>query len=315
MALNPETPRSAGVRDAAHLSPATPSEDARTVLINRVAWGAIFAGVVLALVTQAILNMIGLGIGVSTLDPGTNDNPSATSLSIGAGLWFVLAGVIASFVGGWAAGRLSGMAKPETAAWHGLTAWAATTLVIFYLLGSAAGGIVGGAFSTVTSALGGAGKVLGTTAQTAVQAAAPSLANSADPFSAVEQQMRSATGGTDPAAMRDAAVASVRAALTGDAAQAEQARARAADALAKAQGIPIEQARTQVQQYEEQYKQTIATAKAQATEAADIAAKGVTRGALFGALALILGAIAGWFGGRSGAVDPTLTDRRLPISR
>jgi hypothetical protein len=33
--------------------------------------------------------MIGLGIGVGTLDPGTSDNPSATSLSMGAGLWFV----------------------------------------------------------------------------------------------------------------------------------------------------------------------------------------------------------------------------------
>src|SRR4029453_10630984 len=143
------------------------------------------------------------------IDPGTGDNPSATSLSIGAGLWFVISGVIASFIGGWAGGRLSGMAKPQTAAWHGLTAWAATTLVVFYLLGSAAGGIVGGAFATVTSALGGAGKALGSTAETAVQAAAPGLANASDPLSAIDQQVRSATGGTDPAAMRDAAVASV----------------------------------------------------------------------------------------------------------
>jgi hypothetical protein len=310
-----DTPRTASNRDAALLVPATPLEDARTILINRVAWGAIIAGVVIALVTQAILNMIGLGVGMSTIDPGTGDNPSATSLSIGAGLWFVLSGVIASFLGGWAAGRLSGMAKSQTAAWHGLTAWAATTLVIFYLLGSAAGGIIGGAYSTVTSALGGAGKALGSTAQTAVQAAAPSLANSSNPFASIEQQMRSATGGTDPASMRDAAIASVRAAVTGDAAQAEEAKKRAADALAKAQGIPPDEAKLRVQQYQDQYNQAVAQAKEKATQAADVAAKAVSRGALFGALALILGAIAGWFGGRMGAVDPTLTDRRLPITQ
>lgn len=308
------TPRTAGNRSAAHLSPATPSEDARTILINRVAWGAIIAGVVIALVTQAILNMIGLGVGMSTIDPGTGDNPSPTSLSIGAGVWFVLSGVIASFIGGWAAGRLSGTAKPQTAAWHGITAWAATTLVIFYLLGSAAGGIVGGAYSTVTSVLGGAGKALGSTAQTAVQAAAPGFANSSDPFSSIEQQMRSASGGTDPATMRDAAIAAVRAAVTSDPSQAEDAKNRAAELLSKAQSIPTDQAKQQVSQYQDQYKQAVAQAKEKAIQAADAAAKAVTRGALFGALALILGAIAGWFGGRAGAVDPTLTDRRLPIT-
>ena len=35
----------------------------------------------------------------------------------------------------------------------------------------------------------------------------------------------------------------------------------------------------------------------------------MSRGALFGALGLILGAIAAWFGGRAGAVDPTITSR------
>jgi hypothetical protein len=308
------TPRDRGDNDAPHLSPATPSEDTRTILINRVAWGAIFAGVAIALVTQIILNMIGLGIGVSTLNPTTGDNPSATSLSIGAGVWFVAAGVIASFAGGYAAGRLSGKPKESSAAWHGLTAWAATTLVVFYLLTTTMGAVIGGAYSTVTSAMGGVGKALGATAQTAVQAAAPQMAKSADPFGTIEGQIRGAAGGADPAALRDAAVASLRAALTGDPAQAEQARAKAADAIAKLQNISPEQAKQQVQQYEQQYRQAVDQAKAQATEAADVAAKAVSRGALFGSLALILGALAGWFGGQTGTVEPTLTDRRLPIS-
>jgi hypothetical protein len=37
----------------------------------------------------------------------------------------------------------------------------------------------------------------------------------------------------------------------------------------------------------------------------------VSRGALFGFFALALGAVAAWFGGRAGAVYPTLTDLTL----
>ena len=313
MARDPVTPRSSGDAKAPHMTPATPGEDARTIMLNRISWSAVLAGVVIALVTQLILNMIGLGVGVATIDPGAGaaENPSAKSLSIGAGIWFVLSGVIAAFAGGYAAGRLAGKPKESTAGWHGLTAWALTTLLIFYLLTSTVGSLLGGAYNTVTSALGGVGRTVGATAQTAVQAAAPSLSRATDPFSTIENQVRGATGGNDPAVLRDAAVAAVRAAVTGDQAQAQAARDRAAQALARAQNIPEDQARAQVQQYEQQYRQAVDQAKEQATQAADAAAKAVSRGALFGSLALILGAIAGWLGGRTGTVYPTLTDLNL----
>jgi hypothetical protein len=303
----PDTPRNRGEDDAPHLSPATPAEDQRTILLNEIAWGAVLAGVVVALVTQLLLNMLGLGIGIATLDPGTGDNPSATSLSIGAGIWWTLSGILASLAGGYAAGRLSGRPKEATAAWHGLTAWAFTTLVIFYLLSSTVGGVLGGVYNTVSGALGG----LGSTAAATAGAAAPALSRVADPMAAIETSVRDASGGNDPAALRDAAVTAMRAALTGDEAQAQEARERAAQALAKAQNIPIEQARTQVTGYEQQYRQTVERARQQATQAADAAARVVSRGALFGFFALALGAVAAWFGGRSGAVYPTLTDLAL----
>ena len=273
----PDTPRNRGDDDAPHLSPATPAEDQRTILLNEIAWGAVLAGVVVALVTQLLLNMLGLGIGIATLDPGTGDNPSATSLSIGAGIWWTLSGILASLVGGYAAGRLSGRPKEATAAWHGLTAWAFTTLVIFYLLSSTVGGVLGGVYNTVSGAIGG----LGRTAATTAGAAAPALSQMADPMAAIESSLRDASGGNDPAALRDAAVTAVRAALTGDQAQAQEARERAAAAIARAQNIPIEEARSQVAGYEQQYRQTVEQARQQATEAADTAATGgLARGAV-----------------------------------
>jgi len=311
MTVGADTPRSRGDRNAPHASPVTPDEDVRTILINRVSWGAVLAGVSVALVIQLILNLLGIGLGAATIDPATGDNPSASTFSIGAGIWWSISGIIAALAGGYTAGRLAGQPKESSGAWHGLTAWAITTLLVFYLLGTTLGSVVGGAFSSLGSVASGMGQTLGTTAQTAVQATAPSLSRASDPFSAIERSVRDASGGNDPAALRDAAVSAVRALVTGDPQQQQDARERAAQAIAKAQNIPVEQARSNVAQYEQQYRQTVDDAKRQATAAAEAATKTVSRGALFGAIALLIGAIAAWFGGRMGAVDPTITSAAL----
>ena len=299
----PDTPRNRGNEDAPHVSPVSPAEDARSVLLNRVSWGAVLAGVVVALVAQLILNMIGIGIGASTLEPGAgaDQNPSARGFSMGAAAWWAVSGILAALAGGFTAGRLSGEPKESTAAWHGLTCWALTTLVVFWLLTSTIGGLLGGAYRGLADTAGGAIK-------TAAQTAAPALAT-ASPSDDVERAMRGAMGGNDPAALRDAAVAAVRAAGTGDPQQADAARTRAAEALAKAQNIPVEEARNQVRQYEQQFRQGVEATRREATEAAATAAKAVSRGALIGALSLLLGGVAAWFGGRMGTVAPTITGR------
>lgn len=307
--IQPETPRSHEDWDVPHTTPVTPEEDWRTVLINRISWGAVLAGVALALATQLVLNLLGLGIGASSFDPASSANPSVATFSIGAGIWWLLSGIISALVGGYAAGRLAGQAKESTGGWHGLTAWALATLLMFAMLTTTIGAILGGAFWTLANLAGGAAQTVGTTAQTAVLATAPGVYRAADPLASIERAVREASGGSDPAALRDAAVSAVRAVVTGEPAQAQNARERAAQALAKAQGVPVDQARAQVAQYEQQYRQVIAEAKQQATAAAQMATTAVSRGALFGALALLLGALAAWFGGRRGAVYPTTTTR------
>ncbi|MCJ2105177.1 PhnA-like protein [Methylobacterium sp. E-041] len=284
--------------------PAAASADVRTVLLNQVSWGAIFAGAATALVTQVILNMLGVGVGLSSVGGPAVDNPTASTLSLGAGLWFVGSGIVASLAGGLIAGRLSGKPVTGAAGLHGLVAWAVTTLVVLYLLTSAAGGLIGGAFSGVTSTLGGAGSLVGGTVKTAAQAAAPSLAQISNPLDGIEKSVRQQAAGQDPQALRDAAASAVRALLSGDPAQKAQAENRAADALAKAQGIPVDQAKTQIQNYEKQYDAALADAKQKASAAAEATRSAATQGAFYGALALILGALAGFLGGRLGAPKP-----------
>src|SRR4051794_26164037 len=90
-----------------HLSSVSPEDDARTILLNRIAWGAVLAGVVVALVTQLIVNMVGVGVGAATINPGTGDNPSVATFSMSAAAWWALSGILGSLVGGYTAGRLS----------------------------------------------------------------------------------------------------------------------------------------------------------------------------------------------------------------
>jgi pimeloyl-ACP methyl ester carboxylesterase len=98
-----------------------------------------------ALVTHVILNLIGIGPGTASVEPisGMANNSSPTTISVGAGIWWTIPGIIAAAADGFVAGRLAGRPKESVAGWHGLTSWGFTTLVIFYLLTTALGGLTG----------------------------------------------------------------------------------------------------------------------------------------------------------------------------
>lgn len=265
-------------------------------LISRVSWGAIFAGTVAALVVQLTLSILGIGIGLAGIHPASSGTPDVASLSLAAGIWWIVSGIIASLAGGFIAGRFCDGTATSKPGYHGVMSWGLTTLVVVLLLSSAVGGVVSGGFGAMTSVLGGAGHAVGG----AVQAAAPSLSGG-DIMPDIERQIKASSGNQDPAQLRDTAANAVRAALTGDKAEQQQAADRAAQALAQAQGIPVDQARTQVEHYQQQYAQTLADTKAKAAEVAQATAKAGSRGALIAFFALLLGAVAAGFGGRFGA--------------
>lgn len=279
--------------------------DSRTSLLNRISWGAILAGVVLALVTQLLLNILGIGIGLSAVDAsaGATDNPSAATSSITTAVWIAVTGLVASFIGGHVAGRLAGSGRSSTAGWHGLVSWAVTTLVLFYLLTTALSSLVGGAFNIVGNIAGGAGR--------AAAAAVPGAAALTDPAgqltAGLQNQVQGALNSNDPAVVRDSIVEYVRSAATGDQAAQNAARDRAVNALARTANISPEEARTRIDQLQTQYRETAAQAEQKARAAAEAARTATSRASLLGVLALALGAIASWFGGTSGAPRREMT--------
>lgn len=117
---------------------------------KRVAWTAVFAGAVLALVAQLLLSMLGTAIGLSTVDPlQPEGTPSAEAMGIGAGLWWVISGFLALMLGGWVAGKLSGSPWMFDGALHGLLVFALVTLIGTYIVGSAITNLVQGGASLV----------------------------------------------------------------------------------------------------------------------------------------------------------------------
>jgi hypothetical protein len=113
------------------------------VATKRISWGAILAGAVLALVIQLALSLLGLGIGLGTIDPLTEQNPMS-GIGIGAGIWWVISMLVSLYLGASVASRLAGMPRPTDGMLHGLLTWSVVTLLTFYLLTTAVGRIIGG---------------------------------------------------------------------------------------------------------------------------------------------------------------------------
>ena len=66
---------------------------------RRISWGAVFAGALLALITQLGLSLLGAGIGLSTIDPMEERNP-LSGIGTGAVIWYALSTLVALYVGG-----------------------------------------------------------------------------------------------------------------------------------------------------------------------------------------------------------------------
>ncbi len=273
-------------------------DDRSTHLRNRTSWGAIAAGVAAALAIQLLLNIFGIGIGASTIDATQlPDANSASNAGLITAAWIALTGIGASFVGGVVAGRLCGTSDDNTARWHGFISWCAATLVIFLLLSSAVGSLVGGSVGALGSTIGAAGRGAASVAQGAAQVT---------DGDALQAQVRRLVSPNDAQTAQDNVVGYVRAAVSGDKAAADAARDRAVDSVARAANISPDEARTRLQQAETQARQVADAAKQKAQQAAEATRKATATAGIAGFLALALGAVAAWFGGGIGAPDRSL---------
>ena len=121
-------------------------------LLKRVSWGAILAGAIIAIALTALLSLLGLGIGLGTLDIAEGDSGAGAPKATLA--WWAVTSILATGIGAFVAARFAGIPRGLTGALHGLAVWAVTTILTLWLATSAVG-----------FALGAAGSVVKTTAQ------------------------------------------------------------------------------------------------------------------------------------------------------
>jgi len=137
------------------------------VVPRRVSWSAIFAGVVLVLAIEVLLGVLGAGVGLGFVNPNTGTTPNASSFGIGAGVWWLVSTVIALIIGGYAAARLAGVPTRFDGMLQGLVIWGLAVLLTVYLITSAVGGLIGGAFSVLGGTVSAAGSAIGGAASAA----------------------------------------------------------------------------------------------------------------------------------------------------
>lgn len=173
-------------RTAGHAAPAEPYVEAEAP--KRVAWGAVFAGAILALMVMMLINLLLLGFGAATVNPAEEQNP-LSGLGIGGIIGLIVSNLIALFVGGWVAGRLANKPRHTESVLHGLLTWSVLTIASFMLLSSVVGAMVGGITSVVGRGLSLASQGISAVAPDAAQAVQQAIGGQGIALSDIRQEV------------------------------------------------------------------------------------------------------------------------------
>ena len=308
---------------------------------SRISWGSILAGTICAFAVQLLLNLVGLGIGLSAVNLADGDGFGA--IGIGAGIWWGLSAIVSLILGGWIAGRLAGVPIRITAALHGVAVWALATLLTLWLATTALSGAVSGAFGAVgqigeatASMVGGgssespanlANRTQVTAADQQRQSVMRSIRNEA------RQLYRQVVSRTEQQAAVEAAQETAQdvARSPGDVGQdlnalvdrlfaadgvfSEEDRQEALDVLQNRFGVSEEEAQRIADNWQERYQAAVQQVddaveqlQTQAADAAEAAADAVGAAAGWTSLALALGLAAALLGGILGKPEPWMVE-------
>jgi hypothetical protein len=285
--------------------------DARTGVMEtgyfrRISWGAVFAGVLVALIVQLTLSLLGIAIGLGAtlvLDAGRG-------IAIGAAVWWILITLVSLFVGGWIAGKLCGIPFPFESVLHGIVLWALSIIITVWLLAGTLGAIMGGAFGVLQTAVTGASQVI--TPQMAEELRAMVAQQDTVSGNIKEEADRilsqNARQEIDMNAARDELESAVDD-LLGAEMPAQEERQKVIAVLTQYTTLTQEQANSLVDGWMSRYQQSEAMRMQEgASDIAEQSAKIAAQSALWSFLMLVLGALAAALGAYVGT--PTIQEIR-----
>lgn len=121
---------------------------------DRIRWGPILSGLVVALATQLILSALFAAIGADRVAGSGRPRTIAGDVAGGVGIWSTIGLLISLFTGGWVTARGCGPMNRSTALLNGAILWATTLALGSWLLASGVSGAFGLATSAASNAAG-----------------------------------------------------------------------------------------------------------------------------------------------------------------
>ena len=121
---------------------------------DRIRWGPILSGLVVALATQLILSALFAAIGADTVAGSGRPRTITSNVAGNVGIWSTIALLISLFTGGWVTARGCGPMNRSTALLNGAILWATTLALGSWLLASGVSGAFGLATSAASNAAG-----------------------------------------------------------------------------------------------------------------------------------------------------------------
>jgi hypothetical protein len=112
---------------------------------DRVRWGAIVAGLLTALTTMLVLNLLGLAIGLTTVNAAqtTAQGSAPADLGRNAGIWAAISGILAFLLGGYVAGRTAAVFDRGWGALNGVLVFMLGVPITLWLASQGIGAILG----------------------------------------------------------------------------------------------------------------------------------------------------------------------------
>lgn len=294
-------------------------------------WGAVIAGAVAALSVHLLVTLFGIGLGLQVIDPISDAEP-AKGFGIGVGIAWSVGALLALWVGGWVAGRLTPEPSRGLGGLHGALVWSLATVVAAFLLAGGSGMMVGGLAKVTGQSLEMVGKAGGAVAGEAAEESGDFISqvveDNADLLGDFARELapagadREAAGNSPDAARRQREVswALVRFFSQDEADRGAEARQALERTIAENSDLSEGQARERVGQWINAYDQTkedlrmlAERAEQKAREAADVAADGITKMAVWTFVAFIVGVVSAICGGASGARCRRENDPDAPV--
>jgi len=112
---------------------------------DRVHWGPVVAGLLTALTTLLLLSLLGLAVGLTTVNAGTAAAQGGPPPDAGrnSALWAGLSGLIAFLLGGFVAARTAAIFNRNWGALNGALVFLLAVPLILWLAGSGLGAVLG----------------------------------------------------------------------------------------------------------------------------------------------------------------------------